>query len=477
MNVEAEAALLGGVMISNSALDQIPQLRGEHFAEAVHGEIFDTIRALVAEGKVVTPVTLRPKFDRHPAFEGTDGGGSYLAVLTGGSAAMIGIVDLANQIIELWQLRQIRAKMREALDKTNGDDELTPAEIIGELEAGLMECIETELVKTSFSFADSFDDAIKEIENVSKGEEPAGILINGLENWNLVRGRMEGGDFDLLGGRPSMGKTALAVAVALGAAEMGHGVEFLSLEMSRQKMSRRAIAQLIYRPGASASYEQIIKGRLEREDWKMVMETRDKIAAMPLSISDPHVMYVEDLIPFLRKRKRWFEKRGVTMKLVILDYLGRLLTRKRFNSETEVVSYISRFLKQAAKELDVCMIALAQLSRALEARDNKRPMLADLRQSGSLEQDADNVMFVYRDEYYLERLEPPKDKAEKWTKWADEISAVRDDMEVFSAKRREGALSKRTIKFYTRHQALRDHGPNDWEPDFFEQDDPAGMRG
>jgi replicative DNA helicase len=477
-NIEAEAGLLGALMIDNRLVDDVAHLRAEHFMETLHAEIYEAIRFFVADGKVANPVTLRPRFERHEMMKQV-GGPAYLAQLTGSGAAIIGCRDFANQIIELSELRRIREQLRAALEDTDGSVEKSPLEIIGDLETGLMDCLEADAVKTSHTLGEAFEEAVDEIKHVSDGDEPNGILITGLENYNLVRGRMEGGDFDLLGGRPSMGKTALAVAIALGAAEEGHGVEFISLEMSRQKMSRRALAQMIYKSaGDSATYEQIIKGRLGAKDWEAIEEARERIKKMPLSISDPNVMYVEDVIPFLRKRKRALAKRGITLKLVLLDYLGRLQTRRRFTSETEIVSYISRLLKQAAKELDVCLIALAQLSRALEARDNKRPMLADLRQSGSLEQDADNVIFVYRDEYYLERVEPPKEKAEKWNKWADEISAVRDDMEVFSAKRREGALSKRTIKFFTRHQALRDFGAADWlEPTFFEQDDPAMSMG
>lgn len=464
-------------MINNATVDLVPFLRAEHFYMPVHGEIFDAIRNAVSEGKLVTPVTLRPRFERHEDLQELDGGGAYLAALTGSGAAVVGAVDFAAQIVELAELRRIRTALRDTLDKTDGSYENSPSELVGELEAGLMECLEGEVMKSSFTIGEAFEDAVDEIKRTSDGGEAAGILIEGLENWNLVRGRMEGGDFDLLGGRPSMGKTALAVGVAVGAAEAGHGVEFLSLEMNRAKMTRRAIAHMIYKSnGESATYSQIIKGHLQARDWAAIEEARERIKTMPLSISDPKLMYIEDVVPFLRKRKRWFAKRGVDMRLVVLDYLGRLQSRQNFRGDTEKVSYFSRMLKQAAKEVDVTLIALAQLSRGLEQRENKRPMLADLRDSGSLEQDADNVIFVYRDEYYLERLEPPKDKQTKWNEWADQISAVRDDMEVFSAKAREGALHKRTIKFFTRHQALRDHGPSDWlAPDLFEDGDPAGM--
>jgi replicative DNA helicase len=189
--------------------------------------------------------------------------------------------------------------------------------------------------------------------------------------------------------------------------------------------------------------------------WRRFEAAKDAIANLPLTVSDPPVMYVEDVAPHIRKRQREFDKRGSKLQLVVLDYLGRLDTRRKFNGATETVSHISKTLKAAAKETNVALVALAQLSRALEQRENKRPMLADLRDSGSLEQDADTVVFLYREEYYLERAEP-KHGTEKWDKWSDEISSVRDDLEIFSAKKREGALTKRVSKFLTRFQAVLD---------------------
>jgi replicative DNA helicase len=357
-------------------------------------------------------------------------------------------------------------------------EDIDPMGLIADLDGELSEIgVGAERFRT-IGIGKAFDECMEEIYAVEQGKPPAGFAIKLLKDWNAVAGRAEEGDMTLLGGRPSMGKTAVSVAIACGAAAAGEPTEYFSLEMDRRKLTRRAIANLIYQPGVTASYQDLINGKLGMQDKAAIAEARKLIESWPLNISDPALMYVEDVAPAIRRRQRELERKGQTLKLVIIDYLGRLKTRRRFTSETEEVSYISRTLKDTAKECKIALIVLVQLSRGVEARDNKRPMLADLRQSGSLEQDADTVVFVYRDEYYLERSEPPKDKQEKWNKWADEIAAVRDVMEMYSSKRREGALVKRLSKFFTAHQAVRDQDFFQWQANaspfsMFRDDEPV----
>ncbi|MES2903248.1 MAG: DnaB-like helicase C-terminal domain-containing protein [Pseudomonadota bacterium] len=469
-NIEAEAALLGALMIDNRLVDDVvARLRPFHFYEPLHGRIYEAIVKMVGEGKVTNPVTLKPIFQNDEVMKQV-GGPGYLGQLTGSGAAVIGARDFGNQIVDLAELRAITVKLRDALDAIhNATLECTPTEIVANLEAELATVVTESGRVASVSMGTAARDAVNTIEETAAGKEPNGFLIRGFEDYNHVRGRMEGGDFDLLGGRPSMGKTATSLAIGLGAATAGEGTEILSLEMKRELMVRRTLANLIYRPEGSCSYADLVKGRLSKDDWARLADAKAQLEAMPYSISDPHGLMIEDVMPFLRKRQRWFAARGQKMRLVIVDHVGRLQSRRKMQ-ETELVSHISRTLKSAARELDCCILALAQLNRGLEQRENKRPMLADLRQSGSLEQDADNVCFVYREEYYLGPAEPPKDKVEKWQAWADAMDAVRDDLEIYSSKRREGALAKRTAKFFTKHQAIRDHGDYHAAPSFFDED-------
>lgn len=475
-NAEAEAALLGALMIDNRLLDHMGALQAEHFVVGVHADIYRAIVERVSKGQVATPVTLRPIFEQHEGLKDA-GGAGYLAQLTGSGAAVIGARDFAGQVVQLYELRELRTVLRDAMQRATGAEDVNAHTIAADLEGDMSEKFADVGRKSTMGIGDAFDELANETEAVMAGGDPAGFLIERLHDWNAVVGRMEPADLILVGARPSMGKTGVGMEVALGAAQAGIATDFLSLEMDRRKATRRAVASLVYDPPASPTYSELTSGKLSGEQFREILRARDLVAALPLTISDPDVMAVEDLAPHIRRREREFARRGLELKLVVADYLGRLISRKKFNSETELASYISRTLKQAAKETGVTLIVLSQLSRALEQRDNKRPMLADLRQSGSLEQDADTVVFLYREEYYLERAEPPKEKAEKWQKWADELARVRDVMEIYSSKRREGPLAKRMARFFTQYQAVRDHNDPSVHgaPSFF--DDLPEQRG
>lgn len=472
-NVECEAALLGALMIDNRLLDHVTGLQAEHFVVAVHAEIFTAIKGRVAQGKTANPVTLKPMFEAHEGLKEA-GGAAYLAQLTGSGAAIIGARDFAEQVTDLSTLRNLRAALREAIVRSSGAEDVRPETVVADLETTLTELLPNPPIKSTVQFVEAFDQLANETEAVMAGQEPAGFVIERFRDWNAVVGRMEPQDFILLGARPSMGKTGAGMEVALGAAQAGHATDFLSLEMDRRKATRRAIASLIYDPPTSPTYAELTAGRVSHAQFQDMMRARDEIQSLPLTISDPPSMAIEDLAPHIRKRKREFEKRGLQLKLVVADYLGRFDVRKRIQGETELMSYISRLVKAAAKETDVVIVGLAQLSRAVEQRDNKRPMLSDLRQSGSLEQDADTVAFLYREEYYLERTEPPKDKHEKWQKWADELNRVRDVMEIYTSKKREGPLVKRMSRFFTHYQAVRDHDDPcvTGAPSFFDDEPP-----
>ena len=473
-NIEAEAGLLGAIMLDNRLLDSLARLQPEHFYEPLHGEIYDAMRSLAAKNMVATPVTLKPFFEHNERMKQV-GGWGYLAELTGSGATLIAAIDFARQVLAMHELRQMREAVYETLNAIEDPRaDIEPKELAADLESKVNGALLEPAVKSTVTFADALKDAADEIEAIHQGAKPPGFLISRLNDWNRVVGRMEAGDFILLGARPSMGKTAVGVTVAIGAGEAGVGTDFLSLEMDRRKATRRAMAEVIFDPDDPLPYQQLIDGKLQMRHWRAVADARDKLQDIPLTISDPNYMAVEDVAPHIRKRQREFERRGQKLELVVLDYIGRLGARKKMSGgETEIVSYISRILKATAKECGVVLIALSQLSRAVEARENKRPMLADLRQSGSLEQDADTVVFLYRDEYYHERLEPPKN-TEKWTKWKDELDLVRDDIEIYTAKRREGALTKRTAKFYTNYQAIVDHDDPrlTHAPRFFDDDFP-----
>lgn len=462
-NVEAEASLLGALMIDNRLVEDVTFLTTADFFEPMHGKLFEKIQELAHRGQVANPVTLRPYFMADEDMKQL-GGPAYLAQLTGSGAALIGARDFAQQIKELTYLRQLYGVCTEFAERAlDTSEDVDPATILAQLDAEISTIgVQADRMRSA-TIAEAWDEVEAEMDEIDDGAEPAGFTIKGLNDWNAIVGRMEEGDLIYLGARPSMGKTAVGLAVAAGAAAAGQPTELILLEGDRRKATRRIMANMIYRPGVTSTYEQLSAGKRTMHDRAAMREAREVLNSWPLFVDDPDQMNVEEIVPAIRRRQRKLARKGQTLKLVVIDYLGRLGTAKQFKSERDQVSYISRKLKEAAKVCKVVLVVLVQLSRTLESRDNKRPMLADLRDSGSLEQDADTVVFLYRDEYYLERTEPPKEKHEKWNKWADEMTAVRDQLEMYSSKRREGALLKKLAKFFTAFQAIRDHNFFGWQ--------------
>jgi replicative DNA helicase len=466
-NTIAEAALLGALMIDNRLVEGISgRLRSEHFLEPTHGRIYDRILALVGQGKLATPVTLRPYFDGEETVQVDRDTGEetkhtipgYLAQLTGSGAGLIGARQFAEQIIDLYLHREIIAVARDTGEHaSNTAAEVNPRKIIQMAEERLQELTESIPVakRTGAVWDDAWDESVRQAEAVAAGDEVPGITICGYEDWNEVTGRMEPADYILLGGRPSMGKTAIACAVAAGSALLGHGTDFLSLEMNRETISRRILANVVYEQGVTSQYADLNKGAYSPADRRALAEARKRIAGKPLWIDAPDEMYVEDFLPWLRARARFWRGRGVQHKLVVVDYLDRFATRTIFRNPVERVDFISRTIKTALRAAGIAGVILGQLSRAVESRDDKHPQLSDLRQSGALEQDADIVVFVYRDEYYLDRSRPAQTVGAKYDAWHDEWIASRDRVEIYSAKRREGALTKRTGFFFAAEQAVR----------------------
>lgn len=462
-------------MLMNDLVDRVtPIVRTIDFYDPWHARIFDRILVLVAEGQPANPVSLFPYFkDEWITYaQCTDDAGTYIperkvraseyvASLTGGftmsgsRAGAIGLMGFAEQIRDLSRLRQMHEIFKEAaMAALDTSDDVDPMKIIGEVDeqlaplSGLGEDMKT------IGIAQAWDDAFREIE-ADQDAAPPGIAIALYEDWNDVAGRGEEGDLIYLGGRPSMGKTGVACAVACGAAAAGHVTEFIGIEMSRKPTMRRIIANLMYRQGVTSPYSKLVARKLTMDDHRAAGEARAALDGWDFNLSTPDEMNVEDIAPFLRRRQRAWAAKGKVLRYVVLDYLGRLGTQKEFRSPNDRTTYISRVLKGVAKALNIVFVVLVQLSRGVEQRDDKRPVLADMRDSGSLEQDADVVVFVYRDEYYVERREPPKSDEKKYNAWADEMLAAADRIELYSAKKREGALTKRTGFFFSRHQAIR----------------------
>lgn len=454
-NIETEACLLGSMMIENSLVDRVAEIVGpEHFFESLHSRIFSAILREHSAGKPANVVTLNHYFVSDPGMKEVPG---YLAQLTGnfGAAGVVGAVGFAHQILELAKRRAMIAALRDALTDVADVQQDLP-DITDRIDTALSGALETKANTTSRTIAQAFDETLSAIEEEAAGRGVRGIHVRGLDDFNDLTGNLRPGELMYIGGRPSMGKTALAIRLALGAALGGHGTLFVSLEMRVPELTTRAMADLIFDYGHSPGYEAIRRGRLDMAARERMVQARQVINSCPLTLTDPHSLNIARLAMMIRRYKRQMEARGQSLELVIIDYLGLIKGPDKRAKRYEEVGDISRTLKMVAKECNVAMIVLAQLNRECERRDDKRPMLSDLRDAGDIEQDADQVLFVYRDEYYLERSEPePGDK--KRAEWEISMGHARDRVEIIAAKVRNGRVGKRTCYFFAHHQAVRDH--------------------
>ena len=480
-NVEAEAALLGALMIDNRLAEDIQlKLRPEHFYEPVHGRVYEAILRLVDKNMIASPVTLRPMFESDAEMREL-GGPAYLAALTGSGAALIGARDFAGQIYDLALLRALigvgREMVEHALDTSESVD---PKSQIEEAEVALYRVAEEGgeqgTVKT---FGQATKMAVETAERaLNSGGHLSGITT-GLDSVNAKMGGLHRSDLIILAGRPGMGKTALATNIAFNAAQrlirdredgiedaksVGAAVAFFSLEMSADQLATRILSEQ-----SGISSENLRMGKISQQDFRNLARAAAELENLPLFIDDTPGLTIAALRTRARRLKR---QRGIS--LIVVDYLQLLQGSGRSSDANRVqeISEISRGLKTLAKELHVPVIALSQLSRAVEQREDKRPQLSDLRESGSIEQDADIVLFVYREEYYVASREPkrPIDGDDSKTfeaheGWMRDMERAYGLSELIVAKQRHGATGKVKLKFEAKITRFSDYVDDSYMPE------------
>ena len=482
-NIEAEAAYLGAVLIDNRVIEELSTpLRPDHFHEPVHARIYERILHLLDRKAVVTPVTLRPYFESDEALKAL-GGVAYLARLTADGRGLLAPRELAEQIYDLALLRELVSVGRNLVTKAMDTSEsVEPLEQITEAEAALYRVADgASSQNQASSFGDATRIAITAIEKaLNSGGHIAG-KTTGLTSVNEKIGGLHDSDLIILAGRPGMGKTSLATNIAFNAASrlqndlaagidesqsVGAATAFFSLEMSADQLATRILAEQ-----AGISSESLRTGRISREDFKQLSFASQRLAELPLYIDDTPAL----TIAALRARARRL-KRKHNIGLIIVDYLQLLQGTGRANdNRVNEISEISRGLKTLAKELNVPVIALSQLSRAVESREDKKPMLSDLRESGSIEQDADMVWFVFREDYYINNTEPkmpvdgdPADVHEKWEAWRQKMEQVTGLAELIVAKQRHGSTGRVRLRFESRITRFSDLAPDEYAgaPDY-----------
>ena len=453
-NVEAEQALLGALLYDNAAFERIGDyLQARHFFEPFHQRLFASIESHIRKGQLAEPILLAEQFSRDAAFDEL-GGVRYLADLVDRAPPAANAPDYARAVYDLALRRDlIRIGGDIATEAAQGDAELSARDQIERAEQQLFTLAETGGTSQGFvSFADALHGAVTMAAEAHSRDGGLAGLSTGLIDLDQKIGGMHPSDLVILAARPSMGKTSLACNIAFDVAKnyawepqpdgskktvRGGVVAFFSLEMSAEQLAMRLLAEV-----SGVSGDRLRKGEIDAVEFGRVRDAALEIQEAPLYIDATGGITMAKLAARARRLKRM-----VGLDLVIVDYL-QLVTGGDNKSDNRVqeVSMITQGLKALAKELSLPVVALSQLSRQVENRDDKKPQLSDLRESGSIEQDADMVMFVYRESYYLSRLEPREGTAEHLT-WQEEMDKVRGLAEIIIGKQRHGPIGNVKLSF------------------------------
>ena len=452
-NIEAEQALLGAILINNDAYDRVSDfLKPEHFSEELHRRVFDIASQLIRAGKVATPITLKTFLGEH------DLGGitipQYLARLAAEATAIINAEDYGRTVYDLAIRRDLILIGEDIVNGAyDAPVELTPRDQIEEAERKLYAIAESGRYDGGFQrFSDALTTAVDMAAKAFERDGQLSGISTGMSDLDRQLGGLQASDLVIVAGRPGMGKTALATNIAFNIAKAyefrtkpdgnnetvnGGIVGFFSLEMSCEQLATRVIAE----QSGVASYK-IRRGDITEQEFHRIAEAARDMQSIPFYIDQTGGISIAQLTARARRLKR---QRGLDM--LVVDYL-QLLSGSKSKGENRVqeLTEITTGLKALAKELAVPVVALSQLSRQVESRDDKRPQLSDLRESGSIEQDADVVMFVYREEYYLKNKQP-REGSEEFLTWQTDMERVHGKAEVIIGKQRHGPTGTVELAF------------------------------
>ena len=454
-NLEAERALIGAIMLNNRAYEAVSDyLRSEHFSDAVHAKVYEAASRLMEQGHQANPITLKTYLEQDPLIQEA-GGMAFLTGLANSVVTVINAKDYGRLIYDLFLRRELinvgQDMVNDAFDSDIDDSALNQIE---GSEQRLFDLAATGEIEGGFAqFEIPLAEAINMAEAAHRRDGALAGSPTGLNDLDNKLGGLHPSDLIILAGRPAMGKSALATTIAFNAAkyfqttdrEDDHGklVAFFSLEMSSEQLATRILAER-----ARINSHDIRTGRLANDDFGRLVSASQELYSLPLFMDDTPAITISAMRTRCRRLARQARNEHHSgLGLIVVDYLQLIdaASRNRNDNRVQEISAISRGLKALAKELDVPVLALSQLSRAVEQREDKRPQLADLRESGSIEQDADVVTFIYRDEYYLERKQPQRDHfnkeddyQDKMSRWQADMEAVHNIAEVIVGKQRHG---------------------------------------
>lgn len=448
-NLDVEQALLGALLHDNRLFEQVSDfLTAAHFFDPLHGRLYAAIQTMVHKGSLASPVTLSPFFKDDEALADV-GGTKYLAQLGRHVISLASTAAYGRQIYDLALRRQLMVMADTLKDKAAKPSlKESATDHIEEAEQALFTMASTHQTGKGFQVLGSaLADAIESSEAAFKRDSHVTGVTTGLHDLDKPLGGLHPSDLVIVAGRPSMGKTGLVTNMAFNAANAyletqgkdGAPVAFFSLEMSAEQIAMRLLGQ-----ESGIASDRIRRGAISQEDFPKFVEVSRRLGQMPFYIDDTPGLNVASLRTRARRLAR---QKGLGM--IVIDYLQLLSGESGANRQenrVQELSAITRGLKQLAKELNVPVVAASQLSRLVEQREDKRPMLSDLRESGSIEQDADVVMFIYREEYYISRQKPAED-SEKMAAWKQTMERVYNRAEVIVAKQRHGPIGNVALHF------------------------------
>jgi replicative DNA helicase len=465
-DIDVEQALLGAILVDNHAIERVSSvLKSEHFYDPLHARLFDAMMASFERGgAVITPLTLHAAMKADPGLVEV-GGHAYLSGLAQAAPALANVRDYAGILHDL-AVRRSLIRLGEDIVNTafEAPHEMPPQAQIEEAEKALYRISETSRYgEGPIDFAEALKRAVDSAEKAQlRGGRISGVST-GFADLDSLLGGLQMSDLLILAGRPGMGKTALATNIAFNAArfyaqDMADGVEvtrgapvlFFSLEMAAQQLSARILSEQ-----TEIEMSKIRSGRFSDSEWQRFVHRMQDLSTLPLYIDDTGGISIAQIAARARRFKR--EKK---IGVIVIDYLQLIEPSRRAENRVQEITEVTKGLKALAKELNVPVLALSQLSRGVDSRDDKRPVLSDLRESGSIEQDADVVMFVYREAYYLKSRKPAEDDPE-FAKWSEKMERVNHLADLLVEKHRHGATTRIELFFddrFTRFKDLAERG-------------------
>jgi len=453
-NIEAEQSVIGSILVSNDIFDDVsPIINYTKFYDPIHQKIFLAIENLISKGMLANPITLKNYFENDKNLVELEGH-EYLVKITKFSTSLRQAIEYAKIIYDMHVRRELIKISEATIDNaSNKNIDLPGEKIIEDSEKLLFDLAEKGSFSKSFvKFDIALNQTIEMASRAFKSTEGIVGVPTGLTDLDDRLGGLHNQDLVIIGGRPSMGKTALATNIAFHAAKniqdkgLKSSVAFFSLEMSSEQLSTRILSEQ-----SRIKSNDIRRGKISEEQFDKFIETSKNISELPLYIDETPAISIAAISNRARRIKRLFG-----CELVVVDYIQLMrATNIRNDGRVQEISEITQGLKAIAKELNVPVLAVSQLSRAVEQRDDKKPQLSDLRESGSIEQDADVVMFVYREAYYLERKEPRPATVEH-AEWQAKMNEISNLAEIMIGKQRHGPTGNIKVEFESMFTKFRD---------------------